>query len=143
MRDTTFRRARSLLQLDDDYTPEQLKSAYRRAVRTVPPDRHPERFQRVRAAYELLRSPLEGRATWLLARYPHCPPPLARSAPPDDEATRGSALARTALHVFAQSQRLEDLLPGTDLDRVDTDPNGTPGGSAAPDTAPPAAHDVS
>jgi hypothetical protein len=130
MRDATFEGARNLLQLDADYSKERLKAAYRHAVRLVPPDRDPDRFERVRAAYDLLRSPLEGRNTWLLARHPHCPPPLAGSATEfEGERRTASALARAALRVFVQSQELESLLPDASLDQPDSEPRGSAGGT--------------
>jgi len=37
---------------------DDVRRAYFRLVKTSPPETHPEEFQRIRAAYETLRSPL-------------------------------------------------------------------------------------
>ena len=47
----------AVLGVSPDATPEELRSAYLEAVARWPPDTAPEEFQRVRAAYELLKDP--------------------------------------------------------------------------------------
>jgi hypothetical protein len=47
-----------LLGVARDATAEEVRRAYFRLVRQTPPETHPEEFQRVRAAYETLRSPM-------------------------------------------------------------------------------------
>jgi curved DNA-binding protein CbpA len=60
---------------DSELTPDALKRAYRRKVLEHPPDRDPEEFRRVRAAYELLTDPLARTKDMLLRRLPAIPPP--------------------------------------------------------------------
>lgn len=45
------------LGIDRNASQEEIKKAYFLAVRAHPPEQEPEAFQRVRAAYELLRTP--------------------------------------------------------------------------------------
>jgi len=45
----------AVLGLEDTADDEAIRAAYLRAIRTSPPDRDPEGFRRVRAAYEQLR----------------------------------------------------------------------------------------
>lgn len=45
----------AVLGLDDTADDAAVRAAYLRALQTSPPDRDPEGFQRIRAAYEALR----------------------------------------------------------------------------------------
>lgn len=45
----------AVLGLDDTADDAAVRAAYLQAIRTSPPDRDPEGFQRIRAAYEALR----------------------------------------------------------------------------------------
>jgi curved DNA-binding protein CbpA len=45
----------AVLGLDDTADDAAVRAAYLHAIRTSPPDRDPEGFQRIRAAYEALR----------------------------------------------------------------------------------------
>lgn len=78
-----FARARSLLELPaGEVDPQALKRAFRRKTAEWPPDREPERFQQVRAAYELLSSPLAHAKQLLERPTPDAPLPRAPSVGP-------------------------------------------------------------
>lgn len=47
----------SMLELSPDSTDEAIRRQYLRLVRTYTPEREPERFAAIRAAYEKLRDP--------------------------------------------------------------------------------------
>lgn len=49
--------ARALLGVAADATAEQIRQAYIEQVRKHPPDRDPERFERIRDAHDLLKDP--------------------------------------------------------------------------------------
>ncbi len=71
----------AVLGLERGATAEQIKRAYFTAVREHPPERSPEQFKRIRAAYERLRDPdqrLES-AMQLLQPWPE---PARRRSPP-------------------------------------------------------------
>lgn len=51
------RRARTRLGVADQASPTQIRQAYLAQVAQFPPDRHPQEFQKVRQAYELLSNP--------------------------------------------------------------------------------------
>ncbi len=70
-----FRRAWALLELEPGAAPAELKRAYRAMTRRHPPDRDPEGFRAVRAAYELLRDPLPEAHARLMATRPLVEPP--------------------------------------------------------------------
>jgi curved DNA-binding protein CbpA len=59
---------------------EEIKRAYFRLVRQFPPEREPEQFQRIRAAYELLRDPDQRAQVDLFLLQP--PPPLPKRRAP-------------------------------------------------------------
>ncbi len=48
----------AVLGVERGATAEDVRRAYFRLVRQNPPEAHPEEFKRIRAAYEMLRSPL-------------------------------------------------------------------------------------
>jgi len=52
----------AVLGLEETVDDEAVRAAYVQALRTSPPDRDPEGFRRIRAAYEALREP---KAAWL------------------------------------------------------------------------------
>lgn len=52
-----FSRALEALELSGSETSRELRRAYRRLVAAHPPDRDPDGFRRVRAAYETLQEP--------------------------------------------------------------------------------------
>lgn len=53
--------------------PEEIRAAYLRLLRQFPPDRAPEQFQRIRAAYELLSDPRQRARRMLLEDDPFRP----------------------------------------------------------------------
>ena len=62
----------AILGVEETADDEAVRAAYLRALRTSPPDRDPEGFRRIRAAYEALRD-TESRLAFRLFG----PPPLA------------------------------------------------------------------
>ena len=48
---------RSILEVGPEATGEEIRAAYLRKLKQYPPERHPDEFERVRDAYELLRDP--------------------------------------------------------------------------------------
>lgn len=54
-------------------TDEEIRAAYLRQVKEHPPDRAPERFERIRDAYEMLREPRRRARRRLLAGGPDIP----------------------------------------------------------------------
>ncbi|HDN79267.1 MAG TPA: J domain-containing protein [Chloroflexi bacterium] len=64
-------------------TEAEIKRAYFRKVREHPPERDPEAFKRIRAAYEMLKDPQKRALVQLLTVQP--PPPLShrRKLKPD------------------------------------------------------------
>jgi len=62
----------AILGLEETADDEAVRAAYLRAVRASPPDRDPEGFRRIRAAYEALRDTESRLALRLFG-----PPPLA------------------------------------------------------------------
>ena len=56
-----------VMSLDRSATAQDVRQAYFRLVRQYTPEAHPEEFQRIRAAYETLRSPLRRAELALLA----------------------------------------------------------------------------
>jgi curved DNA-binding protein CbpA len=48
---------RSILEVGPEASGEEVRAAYLRKIKQYPPDRHPEEFEKVRDAYELLRDP--------------------------------------------------------------------------------------
>ena len=73
---STFEQAQSLLGVASDATDEELRLAYLEQVRRHPPDQDPEQFEKIRDAYEQLRSP-RLRAQQVLAAGPDPLAPLA------------------------------------------------------------------
>jgi len=59
---------------------DEIRRAYFQLVREHPPEREPEQFKRIRAAYEILRDPLQ-RAEWDLFVAIQPPPPLPSRRP--------------------------------------------------------------
>ncbi len=83
--------AAALLGVDVEVDHRVLRRAYRHAARNHPPDRDPEGFARIRAAYERLEGSLDWFNEALRQRYPAGPVP-GLPEPPE----RGS----TAVAVF-------------------------------------------
>ncbi len=76
-----FVEARALLGAALDASAGEIKRAYRAAVAQHPPDREPELFGRIRAAYELLSEPLEPARERLISAAPLVPPPTLPAPP--------------------------------------------------------------
>ncbi|MBI2373638.1 MAG: J domain-containing protein [Deltaproteobacteria bacterium] len=76
-----FLQARRTLGVGLDDPASAIRRAYRRAVAEHPPDRDPEAFQRLRAAFELLTDPLEATAQRLDSKGPMVPPPVLPPPP--------------------------------------------------------------
>lgn len=49
--------ARTILEIGEGASEEELRKAYLRKVKAFPPDQAPEEFQRIKEAYDLLRAP--------------------------------------------------------------------------------------
>ena len=64
---------REVLGIGPDAGEEEIRAAYVRGVKEHPPDRSPERFERIRDAYEALRDPRRRMRDTLLAADPLAP----------------------------------------------------------------------
>lgn len=99
---------------------EDVREAYRAGVRAHPPERDPEGFKRVRAAYEALRDPVQRARTAVLGR------PLL----PEIESLRPSDLEIAPLALpgaaVLRGDLLHLLLAGTELDPGDFSPDLRP-----------------
>ncbi|HJL15569.1 MAG TPA: J domain-containing protein [Sandaracinaceae bacterium LLY-WYZ-13_1] len=103
-----FREAFELLCVSGDETPAEMKRAYRRAVVKHPPDRDPEGFRRVRAAWELLSHP---ERAWAMAIEPDADVPLPRwvpPSPPPDARELPLAVLRDMVGAFSSTDLLGD-----------------------------------
>jgi len=89
----SFARARELLGLSaDERDPRAIKQAYRRQAAAHPPDQDPEKFQALRAAYELLSDPLPFMDGWISQTTPDAALPAAPQVPPLPQAHTARAL---------------------------------------------------
>lgn len=100
----------------DAHDGDTVRRAYRRAVRQHPPDRDPEGFRRVRAAYERLGDPERGAREALLHPAPLVPPP-APDVAPAPEAERLSLTVLRRLTVRALDARALLGEPSTEQPR--------------------------
>ena len=75
----------SVLGLDRKATQAQIKAAYFKQVRTYSPEREPDMFKKVRAAYEQLQTPERRAQTDLFLLQP--PPKLANRRQPTFDLT--------------------------------------------------------
>lgn len=89
-----LRQSRELLQIDEDSDPQAIKRAYRRLIAEHPPDRDPERFQEIRAAYERLLAPRAHAEATLIERVPHAPAPAAPAVAPLPRGAVAASLLR-------------------------------------------------
>ena len=96
----------TILELNHNATPGEIKEAYFAQVRQHPPERDPQTFKRIRAAYEQLRTP-EKRLEANMRLLEKWPPPTRAVRPPE----------------LDLSIHLEDMLTllqtDTDLSRTD------------------------
>lgn len=83
-----------------------VRLAYRSAVREHPPDRDPDGFRRVRAAYELLLDRHVSLRNALISRLPHVPPP----EPPVSVAKERGATALVLLRKMVEALPSDGLL---------------------------------
>ncbi len=74
----------AVLGLERTATPDEIKRAYFALVRAHPPEREPETFKRVRAAYERVRDPERRVEADLLLLVPWPEPSRKRRAPRPD-----------------------------------------------------------
>ncbi len=95
-----------ILDLARSSSAEEIKRAYFAMVRANPPERNPEQFKRIRAAYERLRDPDQRRECDMLLLQPW-PEPARRKRPP-----------KPVLGI-RPTEVLAVLRPLTDLDRTD------------------------
>ncbi len=102
-----FTEARETLGVSLDAGSKEIRRAYRRLVAAHPPDRDPEGFQRVRAAYELLVHPTRE----LMSLISHPRPYVACPELPATPAADPHRLHRELLKVFVRRLDIEDLLP--------------------------------
>jgi curved DNA-binding protein CbpA len=58
-----------VLELKSDATPRDIKNAYYRLVRKYPPEKEPEQFKKIRAAYETLSDPAARSSYDSIAKY--------------------------------------------------------------------------
>lgn len=73
----------TVLGLDPSATPAEIKSAYFALVRAHSPERDPQRFKEIRAAYEQLNNSEKRLETDMLRVQPWPEPPLADQTPPE------------------------------------------------------------
>lgn len=106
----TWERAFEVLELAPDASAKDLKRAYRRAVAANPPDRAPEAFEQIRAAFELLDDPTA--AYQMLHRPDAATPPLRVRRPATVEVERDLPLAVLRVHV--SGLEVDALLGGRD-----------------------------
>ncbi len=71
----------SVLELPHGASDADIKKAYFALVRAHPPEREPDAFKRIRAAYERLRDPKKRAETDMLLVQPWQPPARKRRAP--------------------------------------------------------------
>ncbi len=71
----------SVLGVAHTASPEEIKKAYFALVRQHPPEREPEMFKRIRAAYEQLRDPAQRQQTDMLRWQPWTEPVLGDVPP--------------------------------------------------------------
>jgi hypothetical protein len=55
----TINNAYEILELDPSASPDEFRKAYLSLVRQYPPDREPEKFREIHAAYQLVNDPME------------------------------------------------------------------------------------
>jgi len=106
----------TVLGLDRGASAATIKQAYFTLVRTHPPEREPETFKRIRAAYERLRDPQARLETDMLLPLHWTPPARQRRAPTLDltlhaedvleAAAALTDLARTDWHAYHHKVKL-------------------------------------
>ena len=90
-------------------TLEEIKRAYFAQVRAHPPERDPEAFKQIRAAYERLKTPEKRLETDMLRLEPWPEPDLPPSAPLDHSVSPADVIyAARALSDLARTDWRED-----------------------------------
>jgi curved DNA-binding protein CbpA len=92
----------AVLELERTATTAEIKKAYFTLVRAHPPEREPDRFKQIRAAYERLREPEQRAETDMLLLRPWPGPDRKRRAPKLD-------LTLDRQDVLTAAQALSDL----------------------------------
>ncbi|NTU82037.1 MAG: J domain-containing protein [Chloroflexales bacterium] len=92
----------AVLGLARDATAAQIKQSYFTLVRAHPPERDPETFKRIRAAYERLRDPAQRLETDMRMLQPWPVPARRRRTPMPD-------LSAQPADVIAAARALSDL----------------------------------
>jgi curved DNA-binding protein CbpA len=87
-------------------TPEDIKKAYFAKVREYPPEREPELFKRIRAAYDALRTPEAKAATDLFMLHPPVPYEPYKRAPAFDLAFHDEDWLRLA-QAYSELDRVD------------------------------------
>jgi curved DNA-binding protein CbpA len=95
-----------VLELDPSASDAEIKKAYFQKVREHPPEKDPQQFKRIRAAYDALRTPEARAATDLFMLHP----------PPEYETYKR---APTLTVDYVESDWDAVLRADTDLDRTD------------------------
>jgi curved DNA-binding protein CbpA len=99
----------ALLGLTPAATPAEIKQAYFTQVRAHPPERDPEAFKQIRAAYERLRTPEKKFETDMLRLEPWPEPELLTPAPLDFSVSPADVIsAARALSELARTDWRED-----------------------------------
>ena len=98
----------AVLGLATGATPEQIKTAYFARVREHPPERDPEGFKRIRAAYEQLRDPARRRDAELL-RVQAWPEPALECLFAEAAADAAQASRLEPADVIAAARAVSDL----------------------------------
>lgn len=95
-----------VLGLAEAATAEEIKRAYFALVRANPPERNPEQFKRIRAAYERLRDPAQRRETDMLRLQPW-PEPQRRKRARQPDLNIGAADITAALRALSDLERTD------------------------------------
>jgi len=91
-------------------TLEEIKQAYFAQVRAHPPERDPEAFKQIRAAYERLKTPEKKFESDMLRLEPWPEPPLPPPAPLDTSVSPADVIhAARALSDLARTDWREDF----------------------------------
>jgi curved DNA-binding protein CbpA len=80
----------AVLELERTASPAEIKKAYFSLVRAHPPERDPDKFKQIRAAYERLRDPEQRTETDMLLLRPPLSPGRKRRVPRPDLAVQRS-----------------------------------------------------
>lgn len=100
----------AVLGLAPSATPEEIKQAYFAQVRAHPPERDPEAFKQIRAAYERLKTPEKKFESDMVRLEPWPEPDLPAPAPLDTSVSPADVIhAARALTDLARTDWREDF----------------------------------